>query len=607
MLNRHRKVLLSLAVPLLGLCATLGPASAENIAVGNYGSSANGMPFAVALAKGYFQQEGANVTGIIASQGGGTSVRNAMAGVAYGEANPGAIAVAIQQGADIKIVSDNVLTIAEFAWMVKKDSPIKTLKDLKGKKIGYTNPRSTSQALAVLLLEKAGYKEKDAELVKTGGFGPMLAALDLDQIDVAAVTEPLWSKVKDKYRVLVTGAEALPPLDNVVGMATGEAIRTRGDFIRGVIKARRRAVEFMIANPDEAGDIVAKPFNITPEVARSAVRNLTTSLHAGHSLLGQRPDPPRGHEADHRSAEERRRPRRRGRSHEDDRHAIPARRHQDAEVTAAPVTGTPAAHVALHGIVKRFPASAGGQAVHALGPIDLGIRKGEFFAVVGPSGCGKSTLLEIIAGLVPATEGRVEFEEQPVEADVPEGIGVVFQEDACFPWLSVRDNVAFGLRKAPLDEAEKNRRVVDAIAMMGLGEFAGSYPAQLSGGMRQRVCIARTLVTKPRLLLLDEPFGALDQQTRLLMGDEVLRLWREIGATVFLITHALDEAAMLADRIAVMSARPGTVIDVVETHWPRERDSRIVERESFGAVTSRLWKTLREESMKTMGRTGVAR
>ena len=113
----------------------------------------------------------------------------------------------------------------------------------------------------------------------------------------------------------------------------------------------------------------------------------------------------------------------------------------------------------------------------------------------------------------------------------------------------------------------------------------------------------RTLVAEPRLILLDEPFGALDQQTRLLMGDEVLRLWRETGATVFLITHALDEAAMLADRIAVMSARPGTLIDVVETNWPHERDSRIVEREHFGAVTSRLWKTLRDESMKTMGRT----
>ncbi|MEP6996485.1 MAG: ABC transporter substrate-binding protein [Betaproteobacteria bacterium] len=286
MLKRRIRLLIAATVPLLGLLASAGLAVAENIAVGNYGSSANGMPFAVALEKGYFQQEGANVTGIIASEGGGTSVRNAMAGVAYGEANPGAIAVAIQQGADIKIVSDNVLTVAEFAWMVKKDSPIKTLKDLKGRKIGYTNPRSTSQALAILLLEKAGYKPEDADLVKTGGFGPMLAALELDQIDVAAVTEPLWSKVKDKYRVLVTGAEALPPLDNVVGMTTAEAARTRGDFIRGVIRARRRAVEFMIAHPDEAGDIVAKPFNITPEVARSAVRNLTTSYTQGVPYWG---------------------------------------------------------------------------------------------------------------------------------------------------------------------------------------------------------------------------------------------------------------------------------------------------------------------------------
>ena len=263
-------------------------------------------------------------------------------------------------------------------------------------------------------------------------------------------------------------------------------------------------------------------------------------------------------------------------------------------------------HVTLGGVTKRFPARANGHAVHALGPIDLTIRKGEFFAIVGPSGCGKSTLLELIAGLLPASEGRIEFEGRPIAHEIPDGIGVVFQEDACFPWLTVRDNVAFGLRKASLDAVERTKRVGDAIAMMGLSEFGNAYPAQLSGGMRQRVCIARTLVAQPRLILLDEPFGALDQQTRLLMGDEVLRLWRETAATVFLITHALDEAAMLADRIAVMSARPGRVIDLVETDWPRERDSRIVEREAFGAITSRLWKRLRDESMKTMGRAAVA-
>ncbi len=261
-----------------------------------------------------------------------------------------------------------------------------------------------------------------------------------------------------------------------------------------------------------------------------------------------------------------------------------------------------AVQVTLRGVTKVFPASGDGQAVHALGPIDFSIKKGEFFAVVGPSGCGKSTLLELIAGLTPPTAGTIEFEGRPIGQEIPDGIGVVFQEDACFPWLNVRDNVEFGLRARNIDAAEKARRVAAVIDTMGLRDFSRSFPAQLSGGMRQRVCIARTIVAEPRLILLDEPFGALDQQTRLLMGDEVLRLWRDSDATIFLITHALDEAVMLADRIAVMSARPGKLIDLVETNWPRERDSRIVEEKDFGALTSRLWKSLRDESMKTMGR-----
>src|SRR5262249_21641334 len=160
--------------------------------------------------------------------------------------------------------------------------------------------------------------------------------------------------------------------------------------------------------------------------------------------------------------------------------------------------------------------------------------------------------LELIAGLTAASEGTIEFEGKAIKGEVPDGVGVVFQEDACFPWLTVRDNIAFGLREAKTARDEMERRVRAALTLMGLVDFAEAYPAQLSGGMRQRVCIARTLVLQPRLILLDEPFGALDQQTRLLMGDELLRLWRETGATILLITHALDEAAMLADRIAVM-------------------------------------------------------
>lgn len=262
-------------------------------------------------------------------------------------------------------------------------------------------------------------------------------------------------------------------------------------------------------------------------------------------------------------------------------------------------------HARVAGVTRVFAARGGQPPVHALGPIDLELRRGEFLGVVGPSGCGKSTLLDLLAGLQPPTEGAVSFEGHAVTGEVPDGIGVVFQEDASFPWLTVWDNAAFGLRRRGVDDPEIARRVDYALGFMGLKDFARAYPAQLSGGMRQRVCIARTLVLQPRLILLDEPFGALDQQTRLLMGDELLRLWRETGASVLIITHAIDEAVMLSDRVAVMSARPGRFIEWIETGWARDRDSRVVEHEIFGRLTARVWSRLRAESMKAIGRPDI--
>ena len=260
--------------------------------------------------------------------------------------------------------------------------------------------------------------------------------------------------------------------------------------------------------------------------------------------------------------------------------------------------------LSLNGVSHTYASEDGARTVRALSRVDVEIARGEFFAIVGPSGCGKSTLLDVIAGLATASEGRITFEGREVRGTVPDGVGAVFQEDTSFPWLSVWDNVAFGLRRHGVEAAEIARRVEHAIALMGLAAFARHHPAELSGGMRQRVCIARTLVLQPRLILLDEPFGALDQQTRLLMGEELLRLWRETQATVVLITHSLDEAAMLADRIGVMSARPGSFIEVVATGWPRTRDSRIFSDSRFGEITARLWSSLRAESMKSMGQAG---
>ena len=256
-----------------------GEASAQfKIVVTNYGVSANGMPFAIAVEKKMFDAEGIQVSEIITSAGGGTTLRNMMAANApYAEINPAAAIGAIQEGLDLKIIAENVQTVAEFTWFVKKDSPIKTVADLKGAKVGFNNPRSTSVALVGLLLDSAGLTMKDINLVRTGGFGESLTALEVNTIDMTPMTEPLWSQYADKYRAIAKASEVLPPLSNVVAVALGSISEPQKKFVEAVIRARRNAVKFMEANPEEAGDIVAKHYNIDPKIARAAVKNLATS------------------------------------------------------------------------------------------------------------------------------------------------------------------------------------------------------------------------------------------------------------------------------------------------------------------------------------------
>ena len=259
-----------------------------DIVVTNFGVSANGMPFAVALEKGFFKEEGIEVKKIITSAGGGTTMRNMMAANApYAEINPAAAIGAIQSGVDLKIVSDNVLTVAEFYWVVRKDSDIKSFKDLKGKKLGFTNPRATSIALQNILIEKGGLKKEDVVMVRTGGFGESLTALDVGQVDIIAITEPLYSKYKDKFRTVAVATELLPPLDNVLGVALASKMEEHGKFIAAVIRARRKAVEFMKTNPDEASAMIAKHYNtIEPEHVKSTVKNLINSKTDGIPYWG---------------------------------------------------------------------------------------------------------------------------------------------------------------------------------------------------------------------------------------------------------------------------------------------------------------------------------
>lgn len=251
------------------------PAVAEEIEISNYGVGTNGMPYAVALGKGYFKEFGLDITGIRSSPGGAPTIRNLLAGnLSYGEAGLTAALAAIRGGADIKIIATTCNTVAEIGWVVMPDSPIKTIQDIKGAKLGYTNPNSTTQALALLLIEAAGFKTEDLETIPTGGFGPGLAALEHGQLDVAPIVEPLFSKSPGKYRLLTWAPDVLVPLVDVLGITTDRAIAARPDFLKNMLLARQKAVKLMTEDPAEAAKHVAGPYNITEEVAEKIIRQL---------------------------------------------------------------------------------------------------------------------------------------------------------------------------------------------------------------------------------------------------------------------------------------------------------------------------------------------
>lgn len=260
---------------LLAVALLAPPVSAEDIEVSNYGNATNGMPYAVAMAKGFFKEAGADVTGIRSSPGGGTTIRNLLAGdLPYGEAALGAAVTAIQEGADIKIISGNVHTVAEVVWVTMLNSPVKSLNDLKGRRLGFTNPRSTTQAMDFLLLEKIGLSQDDVKLIRTGSFGAGLTALEAGGVDVMPIPDPMFSNSPGKYRAVAWAGEVLPALSNVVGVTTGKVARTKPEFIRAVLVARRRAVEFMYARPREAAEIIAKAYNLDVGVTERVIRNL---------------------------------------------------------------------------------------------------------------------------------------------------------------------------------------------------------------------------------------------------------------------------------------------------------------------------------------------
>jgi NitT/TauT family transport system ATP-binding protein len=246
-------------------------------------------------------------------------------------------------------------------------------------------------------------------------------------------------------------------------------------------------------------------------------------------------------------------------------------------------------------VSKHFDTAKG--RVTAVEDVSLDIGQGEFISIIGPSGCGKSTLMNMVGGLLTEYDGDILLDGARVRGCQPE-IGMVFQEESTFPWRTAIENVAFPLEAAGLPRDKRIARARDLLDLVGLSGFENHYPAELSGGMRQRIAIARTLAFEPRILLMDEPFAALDEQTRLLLGDKVVHIQQQLKQTTLLITHNISEAVHLSDRVLIMTFRPGRIKRVIDIDLPRPRSSEMIGSEKFAGYVAEIWRDLREEASK---------
>lgn len=266
-----------------------------------------------------------------------------------------------------------------------------------------------------------------------------------------------------------------------------------------------------------------------------------------------------------------------------------ARMNAQPEARPAAATEQRDADIAVEHVTHIY---AGGQ-VKALDDVSLAVAPGRFVGVVGPSGCGKSSLLLMLAGLLQPTHGRILVEGQPLSEPDPKRVGVVFQEASLLPWKTARENVEFPLKLRGVGKHERRTRADTYLELVGLTEFQDRLPHELSGGMRHRVSIARGFCQDPDILLMDEPFAALDEQTRMTMGDELLHLWDKRKKTVVFVTHSLTEAVYLCDEVLVMSHRPGRIIDRIPIDLPRPRNYDMMATETFGRLRDRIWRLIR--------------
>lgn len=253
----------------------------------------------------------------------------------------------------------------------------------------------------------------------------------------------------------------------------------------------------------------------------------------------------------------------------------------------------------IDNVSKTYEGETESDAIKAVDVLSIDVNRGEFLSLIGPTGCGKTTLLKMIAGLIKPSQGSIRINGMEVSSP-SEDVGFVFQKDSTLPWRNVFENVVFGLEMKGIPEEERTRRSQEMIDLVGLSGFEDNYPNELSGGMRQRVAIARALTLNPSIMIMDEPFGALDEQTRRILGDELLRICRETDQTTLFVTHSISEAIHLSDRIGVITSRPGRIKELVDIDIPRPRTAELLNSNKFNEIRNEIWELLKIEAERGM-------
>ena len=468
----------ALVLAAVGLAAATA-ARAEDLVVTHYASLLYGTPYSVALDKGYFKEAGVDVTGILTSKGGGTSVRNMMAGdTLFAEVALPAALSAIKEGFPIKIISGGTDGSSGF-WVTRPGEVINKPEDLKGKRFVFSRPKSVSESIILAILKSYNIDPSEVKMVAIGDFGAGLTALEHNKADIAIIPEPIYSmKMKEgaKYQVIPWLDAKIPAYTQTVGIATDETIAKKGDKLRAIIEARRKGVDFLYANPKEAAAILAKAYNLEPDVAASALAN---TLKQNSDLVESRRAELPADGGDGRGAGFGGRPAAADRLEGGDRRALPADRPQDEDPMMAgpavslvrPAPMDHAVHARLTDVTRIYPARAGQAAVHALGPLSMELRAGEFFSVVGPSGCGKSTLLDVLAGLALPSAGTVEFEGKPVHGRCPTASASSSRKMRASPGSRSRTMSPSASAARASKPPRRRRRVDFAVGFMGLRDF----------------------------------------------------------------------------------------------------------------------------------------